>query len=470
MKNYKAICILLCIVLLTGMFSVSATETQVPSTETDISVTQGFHSLDASYALLGSGQLVDNAKSAFLYEAHSDTLMYMWNPDTQLDPASFAKIMTGLVAVEQGVLTDAVTVKQSVLDTINLGAASSKLLADEVMVLEDLLYCMLVGSGNDAAAVIADHIAGSEGEFVALMNARALELGCTNTQYANPHGLPSKNQYTTARDTVKVLAAAMENETLAKMLGTVYYTVPVTNKTPEERNLVSGNHLICQDEMEIYFDERVIAGRTGTDSQGLQCLAAVAEDNDMCLISVVMGSESFYRENGSLDVAGGYTETRTLLDTGFNGFKAVQLLYDGQILLQREVVDGASKVSLGAAVSVSTVLPDDLSVNQLSFRYTNMDVALNAPIEKGAVLCDVEIWNGSFCVAQAELYAMNKVDKAPPLLVARQKTTSAWLIVLIVVLSLIVVAAVTVLILRYRRRIRRMFMKLSRRHKRNRRG
>lgn len=468
MKIYKVICILLCVFMLTG--TVFATETvEIPEAE-DISVTKGYHSVDASYALLGNGQLVENVKSAFLYEANSDTLMYMWNPDVRTDPASFAKIMTALIAIEQGTLTDAVTVKQSVLDTINAGAKSSKLQNDEVLILEDLLYCMLVGSGNDAAAVIADHVAGSEAAFVELMNARALELGCANTQFANAHGLPSQNHYTTARDTVKILSAAMNNEKLAEILGTIYYTVPATNKTPEDRNLVSGNYLMCQDDMEIYYDNRVVAGRTGSDSEGKQSLATVAKFNDMCLICVVTGSESFYRENGSLDVAGGYVETKTLLDLGFTGYKAVQLLFDGQVLLQREVTDGASRVSLGSAVSVSTVLPEEMTLNQLSFRYTNMDEALSAPIAKGTALCSVEIWNGTFCVAQAELFAMNDVHKGGPTLIARADVTPTWLIVLLVVISVAVGATILILLLRYQNRIRRIWAKRTRKRKRDRRG
>jgi len=469
MRNCKVTCIVLCIILLLSITPVFAAEAQEETVQEDISVTKGYHTIDASYALLGSGQLVDNVKSAFLYEANSDTLMYMWNPDVRMDPASFAKIMTALVAIEQGTLTDAVTVKQTVLDTINSGAASSKLLADEVLILEDLLYCMLVGSGNDAASVIADHVAGGEAAFVELMNARALELGCTNTQFANAHGLPSQNHYTSARDTVKILSAAMQNEKLAEILGTIYYTVPKTNKTPEDRNLVSGNSLMCMDDMEIYFDERVIAGRTGSDRDGRRSLASVAEFNDMRLICVVMGSESFYRENGSLDVAGGYTETSTLLDIGFTGYKAVQILYDGQILLQREVVDGASKVSLGVSVDLSTVLPEAFTQNQLSFRYTNMDTSVVAPVEKGTTLCSVEIWHGGYCVGQADLYAMNDVHKSSPILVQRDMENPVWLTVLIVILSVAAIACLTLFMLRHRRKIRMAYIRLMRRRKKIRR-
>lgn len=469
MRKYKVTCIIVCIILLMSLLPVSATEDQQEQTFEDISVSKGCHTIDASFALLGNGQLVENVKSAFLYEANSDTLMYMWNPDMRLDPASFAKIMTALVAVEQANLTDAVTVKQSVLDEINPGATSSKLVSDEVLVFEDLLYCMLVGSGNDAAAVIADHISGSQEDFVQLMNARALELGCTNTQYANAHGLPNQNQYTTARDTAKVLSAAMDNEILAPILGAIYYTVPATNKTLEDRNLVSGNSLMCTDDMEIYFDERVVAGRTGSDGEGRRSLASVADFGDMRLISVVMGSESFYRDNGSLEVAGGYNETKTLLDAGFTGYKAVQLLYDGQILIQREVTDGASKVSLGVRVALSTVLPEALTMNQLSFRYTNMDTAIVAPVEKDTKQGSVEIWHGGYCVAQADLYAMNDVHKARPLLVSQEEEDSVWVTVFVIVLSASVVAGIVFVLLRYRRNIRSVYIKFMRKRKQRRR-
>lgn len=469
MKKSIAISILLCASILICQFVTPVYATKEQNT-LDASVVTGCHSADAMASLLGNGQIVTNAQAVFLYDVNSDTLMHAWNPDVLVEPASLVKIMTALIAVEQGQLDDAVTVKQAVLDTVPEDAVSSELVVDEVMTLEDLLYCMMIDSGNDAAAVIADHVAGSQSVFVEWMNARAAELGCTNTQFANPHGLYDDMQTTTARDVGKILAAAVKNEQFAEIFGTVYYDVPATNKS-EERELVTGN-LLMSDDMEINFDERVTGGRTGVASDGTHCLAVTAESGSMKLVSVLIGSSSSYEEGGNTyHSAGGYTETKQLLDAGFTGYYSSQILYEGQVLTQRTVLNGSSNVSLGCVSSVSTVLPEGVSFNQLSLRYVNGDAELKSPIQKGDVLCGVEVWYGGLCVAYTDLYALNSVTEACELVVGRAQNPISWWGVVLIVVAVLACVAVFILILRNRIRIRNQ-IKIWRRKRRwkNRRG
>lgn len=463
MRKFSAICILLCLILLVGCFLTSVSAETTKESAYDISVTNGYHSADAQFALLGTEQMINNAKAVFLYEANSDTLMYAWNADAKLDPASFAKIMTALVAIENGNLTDAVTVKQEVLDGVKYDITTFEpLVADEVLTLEDLLYCMLVGSCNNSAAVIANHIAGSETQFVQMMNIRAQEIGCNNTQFANSTGLPAEGQYITARDTAKIFNEAMKNETFAKIIGTVYYSVPKTNKTPEVRNLRTGNFLMCADEMEIFLDERVVAGRTGSTDDGTKNLASVANVNGMQLICVVMGSEASYKEEGYVEPSwGGYVETQILLDAGFTGYKSVQLIYDGQVLLQREVTDGANRVSLGAKASLATVLPETVSRNQLSYRYTGGDKVLTAPIKEGDEVCAVEVWHNGICVATAQLYAMNSVEPAQILVIPRTKNPVTVWVTVAIVLGVVFLAAVAYFVIRNWLKIQFLFKNLK---------
>lgn len=464
MKIKRLICMLLCVFLICAAVIVPVSaETQ--ELTYDISVTNGYHSADAQYALLGTEQLVENNKAVFLYEANSDTLMYAWNADTKQDPASFVKLMTALVAIENGDLTDAVTIKQEVIDVVDSNSTSdNELVANEVLTLEDLLYCMLVGSSNYAAAMIADHVGGSEAAFVEMMNARALALNCSNTQFANSTGLPAEHQYTTARDTTKIIAEAMKNEIFAEIIGTVYYTVPKTNKTSEERNLRTGNFLMCADEMEIFKDSRVIAGRTGSTNDGTKNLASVAESNGMRLICVVIGAEQSYKGSDYVEPSwGGYVETQRLLDAGFTGYKSVQLIYDGQILLQRDVTDGDSSVSLGARASLATVLPETVTHQQLIYRYTNTDKELTAPIQAGDEICTVEIWHNGLCVATAQLYAMNSVTPSQTSLLPRSKNPVTGWIVAAIILSVIIVIAVGYFVVRNWSSILRTVKNLNRR-------
>ena len=469
MKKNSAICYLLCAVLLITViipFAVIADEA------TDIAAAKGCHSPDAQFSLLSSAEpLVNNVRAAFVYELNSDTMIYSLNPDVPEEPASLVKIMTALIAIENGNLQETVTIKQSVLDTIPKGMVSAKLVADEVLTLEDLLYCLMVGSASDAAIVIADHISGNQDAFVQLMNNRAAEIGCTGTCFTNTHGLYHQQQVTTARDTAKILEVALENESFAKIFSSAYYTVPATNVS-EERSLVTNNFLMSKDDTRAYFDERVTGGRTGVTQDGTRCIASTAEVDGMKLICIVMGSASEYREDGKkVRSFGGFPETSAFLDICFDGYKSVQVIYDGQVLTQCPVENGNNAVSLGVKTSVSTVLPKDFTAKQLSFQYTNQ--TFTAPISAGDALSVVEIWYENLCVGEAQLYALNNVQTAGILVRDIQDhSLNLWWLLLIIPIAGVIAFAVLqrrrilrtarMLIRRVRRQLRRSKKRRSR--------
>lgn len=369
----------------------------------------GCHSIDGQIPVLGNAKLINNATAMILYETNTDTLMYAFNADAQVPPSSLIKILTALVALENGNLDDVVTVRSDVLATLPADAAVVELETDEVLTLRDLLYCMMVSSGNDAAVVLANYVMGNQIKFVAEMNRYATEFGCTGTNITNVHGLHDANQYTTARDITRILAKALQNEQFREIFGTTRYTVPATNKS-EERNLVSKNFLICTEDMEIYFDARVTGSRTAITNDRSNSLASVAEVGDMELICIMIGSKSQYEEDGyTTRVYGGYTETTKLLDQGFGGYKPVQVFHENQALQQNSVLNGECDVILGTKTALSSVVPENVGAEHLIYRYTNTE-GLTAPIQKGDRLATVEVWNGTLCIGQTELYAMNSVD------------------------------------------------------------
>ena len=129
------------------------------------------------------------AKAALLIDLNTNRVVYEQDADERVYPASLTKIMTCLIALENGNLSDVVTVSESALADLDEDSSVAGLVVGEQMTLENLLYCMMVVSGNDACNVIAEHVAGSVTDFVRMMNQRAYELGCTNTHFNNPHGL-----------------------------------------------------------------------------------------------------------------------------------------------------------------------------------------------------------------------------------------------------------------------------------------
>ena len=438
------------LILLSGIILMSCIIAPVAATapENDQSIVMGSNTIDAQLPVLGSEQLVENAQSVLLYETTTDTLMYAWNADERLPPASLAKILTALIAVEQGDLSAQVTVRQDVLNTVSKNAVKSDILAGEILTLEDLLHCMMVDSGNDAAAVIADYIAGSQEAFVQQMNEYAAQLGCVDTNFTNAHGIHEENQYSTARDLGRILAAAVQNENFCDVFGAIYYSVPATNLS-EDRHLVSENYLINGDMVQIYYDSRVKGSRTGVMEDKNRCIASVAQSNGLQVVSIILGSASVYEAGGvKVRSFGGYTETSDLLDLAFDGYQPCQLIYAGQIMKQEMVENGDCNVSLGTKTAAATVLPAGVTVDNLAVQYEHFNQQLKAPIEAGSLLSQVKFTYGGKCVAQLDLYAMNNVKSVESSVMPEVDEDEDYLgiILLSLFLGLVIIAILAVFI------------------------
>ncbi len=461
MKKVAIFCLSLCIILNLFTGFVSAEE----EISADLSVA-GYRGIDATTPILGGKKLVENITSGFLYDANSETLMYAYEADKQVYPASLVKIMTALYALENGKLTDIAVVSDVALSSFPIDAVNVRLKVGEQMSLEDLLYCLLVSSANDAAAVIAEHISGDQETFVANMNEYAKTLGCDATTFVNSHGLHHESQVTTARDIARILNAALKNETFRKIFTSKTHRIEATNLS-DIRKLETSNALL--DNTSKYYDGRAIGGRTGVTDDGKRCMAAVAEANGMQLISVVMGSESVYQEDGYSAISvGSYMETKALLDAGFGGYQTAQILYANQALQQCKVENGDSDLVVGPKESVLSVLPANATVNNLTYHYKT-DV-LTAPIFKGDKVSHVQIWSGSMCVAEAELYALNSVAVDSQMLSSDTEKTSninSGTVITLTIVGVVVLALFILVVVRYLPRL--MVKKRSAQHRRSRR-
>lgn len=404
MKKRRFLCLLTCIALVFVLCTSVSAETII-----DPSVTNGCSTLDGTKPLLNHSFQVENATAAILYEVTTDTLLYTYNVDEQMYPSSLTKILTALIVIENSNLNDAVVVKQEVLNTVEIGAASAKLVADEVITVENLLYSMLVDSANDSAAVLADYVCGSQEAFVQKMNERVQEIGCTSTNFVNAHGLYNENHKSTARDIAKIIKEAIKNETFVEIFGTKYYTIPATNKSGE-RNLETGNFLMTRGDLQIYYDSRVTGGRTGAENAYTRCIATTSESGGMQMISVLMGAQSIYAEDNITTIAfGGFPETSDLLDCGYKGMAATRLFDSNQAVRQYTVENGDCDVVVCPQETVDTVLPENITSDDLTYKYSDLSANLKAPIEKGQLVSTVEVLYGNITIGQAELYAMNDV-------------------------------------------------------------
>lgn len=363
--------------------------------------------LGATVSLDNSGKQLDTAKSVILYEMNTDTLVYGYDADRLTDPTGLVKLLTVLVALEHGDISDMVTVKQSTLNTVAVGSVSARLKAGEEISLEDLLYCIMVSSANDACAVVAAHVGGDQASFVRMMNEKAKSLGCTSSKFTNAHGLSDDAQYSTARDLAIITKAALGNERFRQMFGLTNYTVEATNKS-DVRNLKTTNNMMREDLRN--YDSRVTGGKPAaatTTDRSMICTAQVGTANYLC---VVLNAKGIASEDGlSIVRYGIFEEMSALLNYAQQKFEIRQILDDSQAMYQYAVANGESGVVLRPSRDVSVVLPVEYDVEQLSFGHSVNMAELSAPLVQGQKLGELTISYGNLIMGSCELLAMNAV-------------------------------------------------------------
>lgn len=432
MKKMRFFSVLMLFILLFSVFL-----TPVSATAGNPAVSSGCHSVDATMTLGDEGKIVDTAKAVVLYELNSGTMLYTWNPDAKIYPTSMVKMMTALVALENGDLDETVTIARSVLNQVPIGILGMDLKAGEEISLRDLLYGVMVASATDAAVVAAVHVGGSIEGFLQMMNDKAAELGCKGTQYGNVHGLHDEETYTTARDICRITEAALENETFRTMFQTATYTVSETNKKAE-RELITTNHMMNERNKK-YYDPLVTGGKTGATDQGGRCLTLTAEKDGMELLCVLMGATPTVAENGSLSAHGSFEESKILIDQAFEKYEFRQVFFDGQSLAQYPVANGASHVVTQSTSTVSTILPVDVDETQLRWDFQEQSESITAPVMKGQKVGTAQVWYGAKCLAQTDMVAMNAVEEyRAPVIPEKPKSnqSGSWLTLFLVLVGL----------------------------------
>ena len=465
MRKMKIFCTVLSIIMLFDVLPVSASEvtrTTEPIIQTDSSyqtdmgdssVVSGSHSINAESPMWGSSKLLETAGAALLYEVNSKTVMYAWNPDLQVDPASLVKIMTCLLALENGDLTDEITVTSTAMATLPKGDYS--LQTGEKWTLEELLYCLMVGGYNDAAVVIAEYVAGSQQGFINMMNRRAREIGCMNTVFCNANGLYDAAQLSTARDLVKILDEALRNELFFNFFSETSYRLPKTDLA-ESRYMETSNYMMTMTVTAEYYDNRVTGGRTGVTASRERCLIVTAKSNGMHYIAIVMCAKATSNEEGDIVRFGSYEEVGELLNLGFDGYEVKQILGEDQILTQYPVLDGQNSVSVGPSESRYSVLPADTLTSQLSYRYDNSNIALSAPVKAGEPITNVQVWYGNVCIAQSPVVtknssAVNIIEDQSVMIEQNNEGLLIALRVIAILATVVLIIAVGVYVVRFMR-------------------
>lgn len=272
------------------------------------------------------------AETGVLIDASTGTVLYDKNCHQQMYPASITKIMTTLLALENGNLSDMVEYYHYDIYSLEIGAAHISRQEGELLTLKDSLYAVMLASANEAANAVGEYVARKTPEytdkvnqlkangsdyneskvaievFSDMMNERAKKAGALGTHFSNPHGLFDENHYTTCYDMAMITRAAVANDDFLKIESNITYTIPATNLQSEPHPMANRHKMLFQKNVEYY--EGVLGGKTGYVDQSGTTLVTFAKRNGMTLIAVVM------RSNGT----NVYNDTRLLLDYGFNNF------------------------------------------------------------------------------------------------------------------------------------------------------
>ncbi|MBQ9604081.1 MAG: D-alanyl-D-alanine carboxypeptidase [Firmicutes bacterium] len=347
------------------------------------------------------------AEAAALIDADTGMLLYGKNADKRMYPASMTKVMTMLVACEKGSLDDMVTVSENAVNSIPWDSSKADLVAGEEISLRDLLYGLILVSGNDAAVVIAKHIGGSEEAFVEMMNEKAKELGCENTHFVNPHGYHDEEHYTTPHDMALIVRAASQNEKAMEIWGNSDHSINATNK--HEARVLNHSDKMLQPTTQFY-DERIKGGKTGFHNQALNTLASYAVNGDVELVSVIM------KDNG-YDAT--YVDTKTLLDFGFSLYKERKLY--GRDMFQRvmpvvqhykdDVVDlGTVNVTVSGDITAYT--PEFINSDTVGVKY-ELPQELEAPVSPDVPLGTLSVTYGDIVLGTLDLIPETAVDAVP---------------------------------------------------------
>ena len=244
-----------------------------------------------------------SSEGAVLMDADTGALLYSKNSETKYYPASITKLMTALLVAERTNLSDTVTFSKAATTNLEAGAVTLNMTEGDKLTVEQSLYGLMLKSANEVANGLAEHVSGSVGSFAQLMNAKARELGCTNTNFVNPNGLNNSNHYTTPHDMALIAKAAFQNGVVRKVCSTVSYQIPATKKAGA-RTVTMGHKMINSSDSRYY--PGVIGGKTGFTSAAGNTLVTYAEKNGSRLIVVIMKSKSTH-----------YDDTKALLDYGF---------------------------------------------------------------------------------------------------------------------------------------------------------
>lgn len=320
-----------------------------------------------------------NSEAGILVEVSTGRILYEKNSTKQMYPASTTKILTAILVLENCNLTDTVTVRETALANIPDGYVTCNLQVGEELSVKDLLYALMLPSANDAAYVLAEHVAGSVDAFSTMMNDKARELGCKSTHFVNPNGIHNDSHYSTAYDLYLIANYCMKNETFREIVSTTEYTLPATEKYPSDDRVLKTTNDLIKPNSRGYF-KNAIGIKTGYTSKAGNCLVAGSSRDGLEFIAVVLnGGTTDSGENAR------YADSKKLFNYAYDNFTLTKIIEKNSFVQSIEV-DKATKetknLDLIIDESITVVNNKSIDMNDV-IPEIKINENIEAPIAQG---------------------------------------------------------------------------------------
>ena len=326
-----------------------------------------------------------SAKAMCVLDKDSHRILYSKNANEQLPMASTTKVVTAITAIENCKdLNQVITVNNN---AVGVEGTSIYLRKTEQISVMDLLYGLMLRSGNDSATALAYHIAGGVGEFAGLMNNLAKKVGANNSHFANPHGLDNPNHYTTAYDLALITCYALNNPIFKQIVSTKSHVIPATNVS-DKRYLTNKNRLLSS-------LNGCCGVKTGFTSKAGRCLVSACERENQTTVCVVLNCGPMFEESADL------------LESSFADYTYTKLIDKNKQIYNEYVTDTANgRLYLYAK--------DDFYYPLKSGEQDKIKLAYNVKLDdakQGAVVGKIDIFLDNQLINSTKLYTINKIDK-----------------------------------------------------------
>jgi D-alanyl-D-alanine carboxypeptidase len=403
-------------------------------------------------AMAASSPPVPSADSAVLMNVVTGEILYSKNPDAAYAPASTTKVLTTLLTLENCKLDDILTVGEG---PSMAEGSSIYLLPGEQLPVRDVLYGLNLQSGNDCAEALAEHIAGSVENFAEMMNTRAKELGCKNSNFKNPSGLYDKEHKTSAKDLALILKELVKYPEYLEIASTMTHIIEPNNKSTEKRYIWNKNKLLLPGNK--YYYKSALAGKTGYTTQSQHSYVAVAErDGQLLIVTLVHDSSTDY-----------YKDTINLFNYGFNNFKTNNLINKNEILTSYTLEDKSS-IPLIAGESffyTTTVNSDSKASYKLNL---NEETLKNNSIKKGDMIGIADIVLEGKAIGSMEVFSGSdhEIEQKIVLNTVSVTTVSKKPTILYYILIPTVIFILVIIVRLYHRQLLELLFKLKNKVKR----